>query len=238
MPEKLLEIENVRAGYGGGDVLQGATLDVSAGEVVAVLGRNGVGKTTLMRCVIGLLTASRGTIAFNGIDVTHLAPHERAAMGIGYVPQGREIFPELTVEENLRMGEQVNRRHRDARYGLVYQYFPILAERRRQLGGTLSGGQQQMLAIGRALVGGPELLLLDEPSVGIQPSVIHEIAAALTRLNSEEGLTIFFVEQNLQLITRVALRGYAFDKGRVVTTLSGDELRDRDAIIRYLTVAA
>jgi branched-chain amino acid transport system ATP-binding protein len=156
-------------------------------------------------------------------------------LGIGYVPQGREIFPELTVDENLRMGEQVGHKRRN-RYDLVYEYFPILKERRRQLGGTMSGGEQQMLAIGRALVGNPDLLLLDEPSVGIQPSLIQEIGAALTKLNETERLTMLLVEQNMSLIADLGQRGYAMDKGRIVSSLSGKELRNRDLLLQYLAI--
>lgn len=238
MPNDVLGIEGLWAGYGGGDTLRGVDLEIKESEVVAVVGRNGVGKTTLMRCIIGLLAPARGRILFRDRDITRLAPHRRAIRGMGYVPQGREIFPELTVEENLRMGEQVNQENRHPRLDLVYDYFPILKERSRQLGGTLSGGQQQMLAIGRALIGGPFLLLLDEPSVGIQPSIIQEIGRALVKLNSEEGLTILLVEQNLELISRVAHRAYAFDKGQVVTTFSGEQLKDRELLVRYLAVTS
>ena len=157
MDGELLEIANVRAGYGSGDVLQGVSLSIAEGEIVAVIGRNGVGKTTLMKTVIGLLPATTGAIRFCGDDVTALAARKRSMNGIGYVPQGRQIFPELTVGENLLTGEQVNSFSKDRRlrYDLIYSYFPILRERRQQLGGNLSGGQQQMLAVARALVGGP-----------------------------------------------------------------------------------
>jgi branched-chain amino acid transport system ATP-binding protein len=151
------------------------------------------------------------------------------------VPQGRDVFPELTVEENLMMGETINRAKTSLRYDLVYEYFPILHERRRQAAGTFSGGQQQMLAIGRALVGHPELLLLDEPSLGIQPSIVNEIGETLVRLNREESLTILLVEQNTRLIERVAQRAYAMDKGRVVANLAHDAL-SRDALTEYLAV--
>jgi branched-chain amino acid transport system ATP-binding protein len=155
-------------------------------------------------------------------------------MGVGYVPQGREIFPELTVEENLMMGETVGR-GKALRYDLVFQYFPVLHERRRQAAGTFSGGQQQMLAIGRALVGHPELLLLDEPSLGIQPSVVQEIGSTLVRLNEEEGLTVLLVEQNTRLIEHMAQRAYAMDKGRIVANLTREVLK-RDVLVEYLAV--
>jgi urea transport system ATP-binding protein len=235
MPETVLRVDQLRASYGGGDILQGVTLAINPGEVVAVIGRNGVGKTTLMKCIIGLLAPTAGSIHLQDRNITRLPAFRRAGLGIGYVPQGREIFPELTVEENLRMGEQVGHKRRN-RYDLVYEYFPILKERRRQLGGTMSGGEQQMLAIGRALVGNPDLLLLDEPSVGIQPSLIQEIGAALTKLNETERLTMFLVEQNMSLIADLGQRGYAMDKGRIVSSLSGKELRNRDLLLQYLAI--
>ncbi|HEX7127386.1 MAG TPA: ABC transporter ATP-binding protein [Thermodesulfobacteriota bacterium] len=236
MATALLEVEDVRAGYGSGDILQGVTLRIEAGETVAVVGRNGVGKTTLMRTLIGILPARTGDVRLDGESLVRLTSDRWAARGIGYVPQGREIFPELTVEENLVMGETINRAKARPRYDLVYAYFPILGERRRQVAGTFSGGQQQMLAIARALVGSPRLLLLDEPSVGIQPSIIQEIGRALKRLRVEERLTVLLVEQNTSLIAQVADRGYAMDKGRIVASLGGDDLRDRERLVRYLAV--
>jgi len=236
MSSTLLEVQDLWAGYGSGDILQGVDLQISRGEIVATIGRNGVGKTTLMKTVMGILPATSGRISLKGETITFLAPQERAWRGIGYVPQGREIFFELTVEENLLMGETINRFKERPRYDLVYEYFPILKERRQQTAGTFSGGQQQMLAIGRALVGRPELLLLDEPSVGIQPSIIQEIGRALVKLNREENLTILLVEQNTGLIAQVAQRAYAMDKGRIVTTLTRDMLMNRDKLVQYLAV--
>jgi len=158
MTGSLLDVQGLMAGYGSGDILQGINLKIEGGEIVATIGRNGVGKSTLMKTLIGLLPARSGSIRFKGQAITTLPPHQRAALGMGYVPQGRDIFPELTVEENLLMGEGINEAKIRPRYDLVYAYFPILHARRRQLAGTFSGGQQQMLAIGRALVGRPELL--------------------------------------------------------------------------------
>lgn len=236
MSTPLLDVQDLRAGYGSGDILQGVALHIDAGEIVATIGRNGVGKSTLMKTLIGILPVRTGAIQLRGEPVTRLSADQRAARGVGYVPQGREIFPELTVEENLMVGETINRAKERPRYDLVYEYFPILRDRRRQLAGTFSGGQQQMLAIGRALVGRPDLLLLDEPSVGIQPNVIQEIGRALLRLNQEEGLTILLVEQNTGLIAHVARRGYAMDKGRIVARLTRDTLADKGALVQYLAV--
>jgi branched-chain amino acid transport system ATP-binding protein len=238
MGSKILEISDIYSSYGSGDVLQGVSLSIEEGEIVAVIGRNGVGKTALMKTVIGILPARAGRIRFAGDEVTTLAARKRSMKGIGYVPQGRQIFPELTVDENLLTGEQVNSlsKNRQLQYDLIYAHFPILKERRHQLGGTLSGGQQQMLAIGRALVGGPRLLLLDEPSAGIQPTIIQEIGTSLIELNKTEKLTILFVEQNVGLIGTLAQRGYAMDKGRIVTELEGNQVRDREFLIKYLAV--
>jgi branched-chain amino acid transport system ATP-binding protein len=236
MSGALLSVQNLVAGYGSGDILQGVTLEICPGEMVATIGRNGVGKSTLMKAVIGLLSARKGSICLRGEPIAHLRADQRAALGIGYVPQGREIFAELTVEENLMMGETINGAKKGFRYDLVYDYFPILRERRRQVAGTFSGGQQQMLAIGRALVGAPNLLLLDEPSVGIQPSIIQEIGQALVRLNQEEELTILLVEQNMRLIEQVAVRAYAMDKGHIIANLTREALKDREALVEYLAV--
>jgi urea transport system ATP-binding protein len=232
----LLEVQGLMAGYGSGEILQGVDLKIEAGEIVATIGRNGVGKSTLMKTLIGLLPAHSGSVSFKGQAITKLPAHQRAALGMGYVPQGRDVFPELTVEENLLMGEGINRAKPRSRYDLAYAYFPILQARRRQLAGTFSGGQQQMLAIGRALVGQPELLLLDEPSLGIQPSIVQEIGESLTRLNREEGLSILLVEQNVGLISHMAQRAYAMDKGRVVATLTKDAVQHREILAEYLAI--
>jgi urea transport system ATP-binding protein len=234
--EPLLELRDVVAGYGSGDILQGVTLSIGTGEIVATIGRNGVGKSTLMKVIIGLLSARSGTIRFKGTAITNLRADQRAGLGIGYVPQGREVFPELTVEENLLMGEGINEGKAAPRYDLAYEYFPILRERRRQLAGTFSGGQQQMLAIGRALVGRPDLLLLDEPSLGMQPSIIQEIGESLIRLNRDEGLSILLVEQNIGLISHIAQRAYAMNKGRMVASLTRDALQRREVLAEHLAI--
>jgi branched-chain amino acid transport system ATP-binding protein len=236
--EPLLIAEGLRAGYGSGDVLRDVDLTIARGERAILLGRNGVGKTTLARCVMGLIGASSGTMRLSGTDVRALPARARAALGIGYVPQGRYVFPELTVQENLMTGEEVGRARpgRRLRYDLVYRYFPMLKERSRQRAGTLSGGEQQMLAIGRALVGSPELFVLDEPSAGIQPSIIIEIIEALRKLNEEEGLTIFLIEQNLKVISRLGTSGSVMNRGTIIAALDQQALQDSDQLARYLTI--
>jgi urea ABC transporter ATP-binding protein UrtE len=234
--ETVLSAQQIRAGYATGDVLQGISIAVGKGEVVAVLGRNGVGKSTLMRTLIGLLRARKGTITYLGRDVTRERADQRARRGIGYVPQGREIFPHMSVLENLRMGGLINAGRSQPGLDLVYGYFPFLRERLRQRGGTLSGGQQEMLAIARALVNGPDLLLLDEPSDGVQPSIVQEIGDIVVSLNRERGLTVLLVEQNIDLIQKVAQRAYVLDKGRVVRSLEGEEIRNAERLAEYLSI--
>ena len=234
-PTALLTVDGLRSGYGGKPVLQGVDLSVRDREVTAVIGRNGVGKSTLMKAVIGLLPATEGTIRFNGADIGTETPHVRARRGIGYVPQGRDVFPRMSVEENLRVGLSISGA-RTADFDSVYAYFPILKERRRQAAGTLSGGQQQQLAIGRVLVGQPTLLLLDEPSEGIQPSIVQDIARIVVELNRKTGLTVVLVEQNIDMIRAMAQRCYVMDKGRVVAELTPAMLDDSEVVRRYLAV--
>jgi branched-chain amino acid transport system ATP-binding protein len=226
----LLSASQLRAGYTAGDVLQGVSVAVEPGEVVGVLGRNGVGKSTLMRTLIGLLPVRAGRILLKDVEVTRESADARARRGIGYVPQGREIFPHLTVIENLRMGRFINAGQ--GRFALeeVYRWFPFLRERERQRGGTLSGGQQEMLAIARALVNDPPLLLLDEPSDGVQPSIVQEIGSFLANLVATKPIGVLLVEQNIDLIQTAAHRAYVMDKGRVVAAISRDELSDTDRV--------
>lgn len=196
-----------------------------------------MGKTTLMLGLMGLIPALDGRVAYRGQDVTKQPPEMRAHMGFGYVPQGRQVFPRMTVGENLAVGRLINRAgSKNFREDLVYEYFPILKERRNQHAGTLSGGQQQQLAIGRALIGDPDLLLLDEPSEGIQPSIVQLITQVMLRINRELGKTILFVEQNLEVITSAAQRCYAIDKGRIIAEIPPDRLRDPDVLSRHLVI--
>jgi urea ABC transporter ATP-binding protein UrtE len=232
----ILSTSGLRSGYGTGDVLQDISIEVNPGEIVGVLGRNGMGKSTLMRTAIGLLPARAGGLVFEGVDITREGADARARRGIGYVPQGREIFPHLTVLENLQMGRLVNAGR--GRYALeeVYAWFPFLRERERQRGGTLSGGQQEMLAIARALVNGPSLLLLDEPSDGVQPSIVQEIGAFIVDLVARRAITVLLVEQNVDLIQTAVHRAYVLEKGRVVANLGRDDIRDTERLTEFLSV--
>ncbi len=232
----LLSASDLRSGYATSDVLQDVGVTVEKGEVVGVLGRNGVGKTTLMKTLIGLLPARAGQIVFRDQDVTKLSADRRARLGIGYVPQGRGIFPHMTVRDNLRMGGLINASKKSLDFDLVFGYFPFLKERLTQRGGTLSGGQQAMLAIARALISTPDLLLLDEPSDGVQPNIVQEIGDFIKILNQEKGLTVLIVEQNIDLMQTVAKRAYALDKGRVVASVSHEDLMDTESVAAFLAI--
>ncbi|WP_435101437.1 ABC transporter ATP-binding protein [Halarchaeum sp. P4] len=232
----LLECEDLSVAYDTTLVLRDVSLSVDEGELVGVMGKNGAGKSTLMKTVIGLLEPESGAVRYDGADLAGIPPDARARKGIGYIPQGRDVFPDLTVEENLLVGEGVNDDAVDDLYEEVFDYFPILDERRTQTAGTMSGGQQQMLAIGRALVGNPDLLLLDEHSEGVQPSIVEEISENLRALNDDLGTTVLFVEQNLGAIQDMADRCYAMKRGRIVDEIGAAELEDEDAIASYLAV--
>ena len=235
MTDDLLRINDLHAGYGAEPILQGVSFHVSKGEIVAVIGRNGVGKSTLMRAIIGHLSPKQGQIEFAGQIVNDLKPQARARLGMGYIPQGREVFGRLTVRENLLVGEAA-RRGGKPDYDRIHHFFPILKERASQAAGTFSGGQQQQLAIARALVADPELMLLDEPSEGIQPSIVKDIARNIRQLNAETGLTVLFVEQNLDLIVSLAQRGFVIDKGRIIAALGPEEIRNRETVKKWLTL--
>lgn len=236
MAEPILAADGLRSGYATGDVLQGVGVEVGVGEIVGVLGRNGVGKSTLIRTLIGLLPARSGRIRFKGEDITSEGANLRARRGIGYVPQGREIFPHMSVMDNLRMGGFVNAGRGEFALEEVLGWFPFLRERLRQRGGTLSGGQQEMLAIARALVNGPDLMLLDEPSDGVQPSIVQEIGDFLAALVGRKPIGVLLVEQNIDLVQTTAHRAYVMDKGRVVATITRDELLDTERVAEFLAV--
>ena len=225
MPEgPMLEIEDLHVAYGDSQIVQGLTLAVGPGQIVAVLGRNGVGKTTLLRAIAGLSPAHRGRVRLAGADVTRVPAHEIARRGIRLVPQGRRLFPSLEVREHLQVGASPGRRQRwDA--ARVLEIFPRLRERLRQRGGTLSGGEQGMLACSRALVGNPDLLLMDEPSEGLAPLLVRELGRVLAGLRAE-GVSILLVEQNLAFALRVADRVYLMSKGRIVHESTPEALRN------------
>jgi branched-chain amino acid transport system ATP-binding protein len=221
----LLELEDVDAGYGAIAVLRGVSLAVHAAEVVTLIGANGAGKTTTIRAISGLVRPTAGAIRFDGRAIHATAPEAIVASGVVQVPEGRRIFPELTVDENLRIGAYlVTDRARVAeRFERVYALFPRLRERRRQLGSTLSGGEQQMLAFGRALMAGPRLLLLDEPSLGLAPRLVEEVAAVVRELK-RAGMTILLVEQNARLALTLSDRGYVLETGRIVLSDASERL--------------
>jgi urea transport system ATP-binding protein len=224
----MLTISRANQYYGESHTLWDVDLDVPQGQCTCLLGRNGVGKTTLLQCIMGLLPLRSGEVRFDGVAVQDLPAERRAAMGIGYVPQGRQIFPLLTVRENLEIGQRCIPE-------TIFALFPVLRDMLNRRGGDLSGGQQQQLAIGRALVLDPRLLILDEPTEGIQPNIVAEIGDIIRRLNREQGLTVLLVEQKLPFARRVADRFCILDRGRAVATGAMGDLGD-NLVRGYLTV--
>jgi branched-chain amino acid transport system ATP-binding protein len=217
----LLSVKQIRSSYGPIEALNDISFDVLPGEAVTLLGSNGAGKTTTLMCISGIQPLTSGEIWFDGLNITSMLAHARLRLGLAQVPEGRRIFPRLTVNDNLRLGAYSRSDQAEIRASeeYVYSLFPILRQRESQLGGTLSGGEQQMLAIGRALMSKPRMLLLDEPSMGIAPLLVRKIFEALERLN-EEGMTILLIEQNAHLALKLASRGYVLETGAV--TLSGE----------------
>jgi urea transport system ATP-binding protein len=226
----LLSVHGLNQSYGGSHILWDVDLAVRAGSRTCLMGRNGMGKTTLLRCLMGLLPVTSGSASFGGSDLLSLPAERRARAGMGYVPQGREIFPQLTVEENLRIGLGVRRGGPREIPARVFELFPVLKQMRSRRGGNLSGGQQQQLAIARALVLEPTLLILDEPTEGIQPNIVHEIGDVIIRLNRDAGVTVLLVEQKLPFARRVADEFVILEKGRCVAAGAMGDLSD--AVVR------
>lgn len=231
----MLRVEGLNQFYGQSHTLWDIDLEVTRGLTTCLMGRNGVGKTTLLSCIMGLLTAKSGAIWLGDKDISRMPVEKRARLGIGYVPQGRQIFPLLTVQENLQIGLSTGRRKKNTVPDLIFDLFPVLKEMQGRRGGDLSGGQQQQLAIGRALVLEPELLILDEPTEGIQPNIVQEIGEIIKHLQRELGLTILLVEQKLPFVRAVTDRFAILDRGRRVAAGSIEGL-DEELIREYLTV--
>ena len=230
----MLKVENLNQYYGGSHILRDLSFEAPTGQVTCLLGRNGVGKTTLLKTLMGLVPAKTGSVSFEGKTITTAASHARVKAGIGFVPQGREIFPRLTVEENLRMG-LATKPGSTPIPPRIYEMFPVLKQMLKRRGGDLSGGQQQQLAIGRALAFGPKLLILDEPTEGIQPSIIKDIAKALNKLKAERGFSLVVSEQVLSFAMDVADRFLILEKGEIVHQGAKGEV-DPETIHGYLTI--
>jgi urea transport system ATP-binding protein len=233
----MLQVSNLNVYYGESHILRNVDLSVPKGQMICLIGRNGVGKTTLLKTIIGLLKPRAGEINYQGVTIARTTPDRRAKMGIGYVPQGREIIPRLTVKENLLLGLEARPKQRKGKEEIpdeIFQLFPVLKTMLSRMGGDLSGGQQQQLAIARALMGKPQLLLLDEPTEGIQPSIILEIEAAIRRIIEATGISVLLVEQHLHFV-RQADRYYAMQKGGIVASGATSEL-SQEVIQRFLAV--
>jgi len=233
MPEPILSLVDVHGGYDGVPVVFGVSLEVMPGELVAVVGANGAGKTTTMRTIVGLNNPLQGTVRFEGRDISRLRPHQTLALGISYVPEGRRLFPKLSVEENLRLGAYTEKSETEIRRRLdeMLQLFPVLRERARQTAETLSGGEQQMLAIARGLMSRPKLLMLDEMSLGLMPTLVEKMMETIVAIN-RGGVTVLLVEQMVQEALEIAHRGYVLQSGRVVQSGNAQELLDSDEIRR------
>ena len=233
-PNVLLTVRNLETYYGPIMAIRGVSMEVTEGTIVSLLGANGAGKTTVLKTISGAMDPQKGTVVFDGQEIQSRDPDWVARLGIGHVPEGREVFPFLTVEENLRMGA-FSRRDGEvsADIDMVYEYFPVLKEFTRQPAQVLSGGQQQMLAIGRALMLRPRLMLLDEPSLGLSPRLVHEIAEIITRLNRERSLTVLLVEQNAKMALDVGDYGYVMELGRIVMEDTCERLKQTTDIQEF-----
>lgn len=231
----MLKVENVSVSYGKSQVVHNVSFQIKDDEKLVILGRNGVGKTTLLKSIVGLLNANTGSIYLDDKNVTRMKTYERSRNGIAYVPQGREIIPQLTVEENLKLGALAHDVQYDEKLQEIFEYFPVLPLHLKRKGGVLSGGQQQQLAIARALMGEPKILILDEPTEGIQPNIVSEIAGILSRYHEEKKVPIIVVEQNLHFARKLGDRFLIIQKGSVVAEGSIDELTD-EISQKYLSV--
>ena len=237
MTAPLLTVDDLHSGYGRIPILGGVSLQVGEGAFVGILGHNGMGKSTLLRTLTGNLPATAGSITFDGRDITRLSPTARARAGIGYVPQGREIFPALSVHENLRMGCLLSRDRGEVVIADILTLFPRLKAYLDRPGGALSGGEQQLLALARCLCGAPRIILLDEPTEGIQPSIIEEIIETLQAIGRQRGLTVLLVEQNLNFIASLSQRVLILQKGRITREVPPDVARDRAMIDEFVGMA-
>ena len=233
----MLKISGIHAGYGRIPILNGINIDVARGQVVGILGHNGMGKTTLIKTIMGFIGATKGRIELEGKDITHTPSHRRARAGFGYVPQGREIFPRMTVHDNLRFGVAAAGKANRSTVEEILEQFPRLTPLLDREGGALSGGEQQILAIARCLCAGPKLMFLDEPTEGIQPSIIEQIIELLSDLKRERGLTIVVVEQNLEFIASLSDRVSIIQKGMIVNELDPHQLRDPKILDEFIGVA-
>jgi branched-chain amino acid transport system ATP-binding protein len=227
----MLAVDNVDVFYGDAQALDGVSIAIEAGTIVAIVGANGAGKTSLIRTIAGMHNPARGRIVFRGIDITGWPSHKICDLGMGQVAEGRQVFPSLSVDENLAMGAMLPRARssRGQNFEKVYTMFPVLAERRQQAAGTLSGGEQQMLAIGRCLMGAPELVLFDEPSLGLAPTIVQSVLRCVRDLNTD-GLTCVLVEQNVAVSLKLASQAYVLENGRVTLSGSGEELLGDDRV--------
>ncbi len=229
MSEKLLEVKGLHVNYGAIEAIKGIDLYVNKGEVVTILGANGAGKTTTLRTISGLLKASAGNIVFDGKEIAHIPAHEIVSLGMSHSPEGRRVFGTLSVEENLMMGAYSLKKYDASTLKWIYEILPRLHERKKQLAGTLSGGEQQMLAIGRAIMSKPKLLILDEPSLGLAPVLVKVIFKAIKEI-SKSGVTVLLVEQNAKAALKLANRGYVFELGKITHSGSSEELLNSEMI--------
>jgi branched-chain amino acid transport system ATP-binding protein len=227
----MLHVADLDVFHGDAQAIDGVSLEIGEGTIVAIVGANGAGKTSLIRAIAGMHRPARGKIMFRGTDIAGWPSHRVCDLGVGQVAEGRQIFPTLTVADNLAMGALLDRAHakRERNLTRVFALFPLLAERRRQLAGTLSGGEQQMLAIGRCLMGAPELVMFDEPSLGLAPAIVQDVLKTIRMLN-DEGLTCLLVEQNVAVSLKLASRAYVLENGRITLSGSGEELLADDRV--------